>query len=71
MTNRSFRNHWRLDSGIVFLNHGSFGATPAAVMDKQREIRNLMEKGAPGAPLIDPAERVLDLASGQRLPMGS
>jgi len=42
--NRNFRDRWRLDGDIVFLNHGSFGAAPIAVMDKQREIRDLMEK---------------------------
>ena len=36
--------HWTLDPNTVFLNHGSFGATPAAIMDEQRRIRALMEK---------------------------
>lgn len=44
MINRNFRNHWRLDKEIVFLNHGSFGATPIPVMDKQREIQGLIER---------------------------
>lgn len=35
------------------------------------EIRELMQKGAPEAPVTDPAERILDLARDQRLPMGS
>lgn len=35
-----------------------------------REMRALMQKGAPGAPLVDPAERVLAHAV-QRLPIGS
>jgi len=34
-----------------------------------REIRTLMQKGAPAAPLVDPAERVL--AAAQRLLIGS
>jgi len=42
--NRNFRAHWRLDKEIVFLNHGSFGATPIPVMDKQREIQGLIER---------------------------
>lgn len=36
-----------------------------------REIRNLMEKGAPEAPLTEPAERILALAPDQRLSIGS
>jgi isopenicillin-N epimerase len=35
--------HWALDPEVVFLNHGSFGATPHAVLDRQGEIRSMME----------------------------
>ena len=35
---------WPLDPNTVFLTHGSFGATPSAIMDEQRRIRALMEK---------------------------
>ena len=35
--------HWTLDQNTVFLNHGSFGATPTAVLDEQSRIRGLME----------------------------
>jgi len=36
--------HWGLDPNTVFLNHGSFGATPLAVLDEQDRIRRLMER---------------------------
>ena len=35
--------HWGLDRSITFLNHGSFGATPLAVLQKQNEYRSMME----------------------------
>lgn len=39
-----FASHWRLDPGITFLNHGSYGACPEVVLDAQSEIRALMER---------------------------
>jgi isopenicillin-N epimerase len=35
--------HWGLDPDITFLNHGSFGATPLAVLEKQAELRRRLE----------------------------
>ena len=35
--------HWSLDPNTTFLNHGSFGATPIAVLDEQTKFRTLME----------------------------
>lgn len=36
-------DRWDLDPGIVFLNHGSFGAAPKAVREEQNRIRELLE----------------------------
>ena len=36
-------SHWGLDEETVFLNHGSFGATPIAVLEEQNRLRRLME----------------------------
>ena len=39
-----FRRHWHLEPGLAFLNHGSFGACPRAVLERQREFVALMEQ---------------------------
>ncbi|MFZ2491548.1 MAG: aminotransferase class V-fold PLP-dependent enzyme [Thermoanaerobaculia bacterium] len=39
----TYRHHWTLDPSITFLNHGSFGATPKAVLEVQSAIRAQME----------------------------
>lgn len=40
----SMKHHWSLDPAITFLNHGSFGATPRVVLEKQNEYRAQMER---------------------------
>lgn len=40
----SLSQNWGLDESIVFLNHGSFGATPKVIIDEQRRWQDIMEK---------------------------
>jgi isopenicillin-N epimerase len=37
-------HHWSLDPSITFLNHGSFGACPRAVLEHQQTIRMQLEQ---------------------------
>lgn len=59
------RQHWTLDPDITFLNHGSFGATPRVVLEKQSEYRAQMEREPVRffvrelEPMLDDARRAL------------
>ena len=40
----AMRSHWTLDPDLVFLNHGSFGATPRVVQEAQAAARAALER---------------------------
>ncbi len=53
--------HWTLDPEVTFLNHGSFGATPRAVLAAQRELVDALER-QPVDFLVRRAPALLDAA---------
>lgn len=57
-------NLWHLDKQIAFLNHGSFGACPKAMLRLQTEIRTRMER-EPITFFVRELEGLLDDARGE------
>ena len=58
-----FRPLWPLDPTVDFMNHGTFGATPTAVLDAQAAVRQRMER-EPIAFFSRDLEGLLDEARG-------
>jgi isopenicillin-N epimerase len=58
------KQHWLLDPGITFLNHGSFGATPRVILDKQSEYRAQLER-EPVRFFVRELEPLLDAARSE------
>ena len=58
------KHHWTLDPDITFLNHGSFGATPRVVLEKQNEYRAQMER-EPVRFFVRELEPMLDAARSE------
>ena len=57
----SLAAHWDLDPEVVFLNHGSYGACPRAVLEEQARLRARIE-AEPVRFFIEDIERELDRA---------
>src|SRR5436190_11222784 len=41
---RSMLEHWLLDPSYTYLNHGTVGAAPRRVLEKQQALRDEMER---------------------------
>ncbi|MEX2217284.1 MAG: aminotransferase class V-fold PLP-dependent enzyme [Phycisphaerales bacterium] len=55
--------HWDLDPSVCFLNHGSFGACPRAVLAEQSRLRARMEAEAVRF-FVEEYEALIDAARG-------
>ena len=59
--NSALAKHWPLDPKITFLNHGSFGSCPRAVLEFQQGLRDRLER-QPVQFLVRELEGLLDEA---------
>jgi isopenicillin-N epimerase len=59
--NVELKKHWPLDPKVVFLNHGSFGSCPLAVLEFQQALRDRLER-QPVQFLVRDLEPMLDQA---------
>src|SRR5437763_9012180 len=64
IVHRSMKQHWLLDPAITYLNHGSFGATPIAVLAKQDEYRTRLGR-EPVRFMVRELEPLLDAARAE------
>jgi isopenicillin-N epimerase len=60
-TPSALAEHFALDPGVVFLNHGSFGACPRVILDRQAELRARMER-EPIRYFVEDLEGLMDSA---------
>ena len=63
MMNTPWASLWSLDPEVAHLNHGSFGACPTAILEKQSELRARMER-EPVDFLVRDGPRLLSEARG-------
>lgn len=68
MNGGQLRRHWLLDDDMVFLNHGSFGACPRAVLDEQQTLRERLER-QPISFMVRELEPALDAVRAALCPM--
>lgn len=61
---RAIRDEWLLEEGVRFLNHGSYGAAPKAVLDAQARWRERMER-QPVRFMVDELPGHLRAAAGE------
>jgi isopenicillin-N epimerase len=67
MERNPFADNWLLDPEVIFLNHGSFGATPRVVIEEQERIRRRIET----EPLLFFDHHYLDELDAARIDLGT